>query len=366
MKYLFINVVAGTGSTGRIAAEQCRALMAQGHSCTIAYGRAAANCDDIPTIRIGTSMDFRIHGVMNRIFDNHGFGSKAATKRFLKQVKELDPDVIWLHNVHGYYIHIGLLFDYLRTCGKQIRWTLHDCWTMTGHCSHFDFIGCQRWKTGCHDCPQKGEYPASLVFDNSRKNFEDKRRLFTGIPNLTIVTVSHWLEKRVKESFLGQYPVEVVYNKINTSIFKPTESDFRSRHGLENKKIILGAASVWTKRKGIDDFVALSRMLDDSYKIVLVGITAEQAATLPENILCLPRTNSMEQLAQIYTAADLYVTPSVEETFGMTVGEARCCGTNALVYKGTACEEVVNIYGGIAVERGVENLYQAITELFNV
>lgn len=364
MKYLFINVVAGIGSTGRLAAEKCRELMVEGHECVIAYGRDAANCDDIPTICIGKPLDYKLHGAMNRIFDNHGFGSKAATKRFLQQVEVYNPDVIWLHNVHGYYIHIGLLFDYLRTCGKKIYWTLHDCWAMTGHCSHFDYIGCERWKTGCHDCPQKKEYPASLLFDNSRDNYLQKKNLFTGIPNLTIVTVSHWLEKRVKDSYLGGYPVEVVYNKINTDIFKPTESDFRKKYGLENKKIILGVSGVWTKRKGIDDFISLSRMLDTAYQIVLVGLTPEQSEKMPKNILCLPRTNSMPELAQIYSAADLYVTPSVEETFGMTVAEAACCGTEAIVYKDTACEEVIGIYGGMAVERGAENIYRGICEYF--
>lgn len=363
MKYLFINSVAGFGSTGRIAAEKCRELMAQGHECCIAYGRVAVNCDDIPTIRIGNGFDFRFHGVMNRIFDDHGFWSKGATKRFLEQVKEYDPDVIWLHNVHGYYIHIGLLFEYLKTCGKKIYWTLHDCWTFTGHCSHFDYIGCDRWKTGCHDCPQKREYPASLLLDNSRNNYKEKRRLFTGIPNMTLITPSQWLANLVKQSFLGEYPVEVVYNTVNTEVFKPTPSDFREKHGLEDKKMLLGVASVWTDRKGLGDFAKLAEMLDDRYKIVLVGLTEKQAQKLPESILCLPRTNSMTELAEIYTAADVYVCPSVEETFGMTVAEAIRCGTNAIVYKGTACEEVANMMGGVVADRGAERLFEAVCAL---
>lgn len=366
MKYLFINVVAGVGSTGRIAAEKCRELMAEGHECVIAYGRDAANCDGIPLIRIGTPADYKLHGVMNRIFDNHGFGSKAATKRFLEQVKEYDPDVIWLHNIHGYYIHIGLLFDYLRTCGKKILWTLHDCWTFTGHCAYFDFVGCDKWKNGCHHCPQKGAYPASLIADNSMNNYNNKKHLFTGIPNLTIIVVSNWLADRVRQSFLGEYPVEVVYNKINTDVFKPTPSNFRIKHDLNEKRVILGVASVWEKRKGLDDFVALSKMLDDSYKIVLVGLKEEQMQTVPENILCLPRTNSMQELAEIYTAADLYVCPSVEETFGMTVAEAMSCGTMAVAYKDTACEEVIDLYGGIAVPKCVNSLFEAISEYFKV
>ena len=363
MKYLFINSVAGYGSTGRIAAETCRELMKDGHECVLAFGRNKANCEDVPTVQIGTAWDYRLHGVRGRLLDDHGFGSKAATRRFLDWVREYDPDVIWLHNIHGYYIHIGLLFDYLRGCGKKIFWTLHDCWSFTGHCAYFDFAGCDKWKTGCHHCPQKNTYPQSLLLDNSRRNYERKKLLFTGIPDLTLTVPSHWLESRVKQSFLGEYPVQVVYNKIDRTVFKPTPGDFREKYGLEKKTILLGVASVWEERKGLKDFLALSSMLDDRYRIVLIGLSEEQRKNLPQNILGLPRTNSLEELAQAYTAADLFVNPSVEETFGMTAMEARCCGTEAIVYKDTACEEIVNQFGGIAVDRGAENLLAAIEKL---
>lgn len=360
MKYLFINSVAGFGSTGRIAAEKCRELMREGHRCVLAFGREKANCDDIPTVAIGSSLDFKVHALRNRIFDDHGFGSKSATAQFLSWVRQYDPDVIWLHNVHGYYIHIGLLFDYLRTCGKKIIWTLHDCWAFTGHCAYFDFVGCDKWKTGCESCPQKKGYPASLIFDNSKTNFQKKKALFTGIPNLSLEVPSHWLEDRVKRSFLKDYPVEVRYHTIDREIFKPTPGDFREKYGLEEKKIVLGVASVWDGRKGLEDFIQLSDMLPDDHKIVLVGLSDSQIAALPGKILGLPRTNSMRELAEIYSAADIFVNPSTEETFGMTAMEARCCGTEAIVYKNTACEEIVNRFGGIAVERGAENLYAAI------
>ncbi len=363
MKYLFINSVAGFGSTGRIAAEKCRELRQQGHECTLAFGREKANCDDIPTVRIGTALDFRLHGLRSRVLDDHGFGSKAATRRFLAWVREYDPDVIWLHNVHGYYIHIGELFSYLRTCGKTVYWTLHDCWSFTGHCAYFDFAGCDKWKTGCHHCPQKGSYPKSCLLDSSRGNYEKKKALFTGIPNLTLFVPSQWLKSRVEASFLGEYPVEVVYNTVNTEIFKPTPGNFRREHGLENKKIILGVASVWDERKGLKDFVALAGLLDEGFKIVLIGLTPEQIKALPGSILGLPRTNNVQALAEAYTAADVFVNPSAEETFGMTTLEARCCGTEAIVYQGTACEEIVEKFGGIAVPKGAEHLRQAILTL---
>ena len=360
MKYLFINSVAGFGSTGRIAAEKCRELMAEGHECVLAFGREKANCDDIRTVAIGKPLNCKLHGIRCRLLDDHGFGSGAATRQFLSWVKEYDPDVIWLHNIHGYYIHIGLLFDYLRSCGKQIIWTLHDCWTFTGHCAYFDFAGCNKWKTGCHHCPQKKAYPASMGLDGSRSNYAKKKALFTGIPNLRLTVPSYWLEKRVRQSFLKDYPVEVVYNTINRDIFKPTPGNFCKKYNLEGKIVLLGVASVWDARKGLSDFVELSGMLDDNYKIVLIGLSQEQISALPENILGLPRTNSMEELVAAYSEADIFLNPSVEETFGMTAMEARCCGTEAIVYQDTACEEIVNQFGGIAVPKGAKYLYEAI------
>lgn len=363
MKYLFINTVAGYGSTGRIAADKCRELNAQGHTCVLAYGRMITGCEDIQTVRIGSDFEVNCHALESRVLDNSGFGSRRATVAFLKWVREFDPDVIWLHNVHGYYIHIGELFRYLRTCGKRIIWTLHDCWAFTGHCVYFDYIRCEKWKTGCHGCPQKRTYPESLLLDSSRGNYARKRALFTGIPNLTLTVPSHWLESRVKQSFLKAYPVEVIYNQVDRNVFKPTPGDFRRRYGLENKFVVLGVASVWEERKGLKDFVALSKLLDDRFRIVLIGLNAEQRASLPDTILGLPRTDNVGQLVQAYSEADVFVCPSTEETFGMTVLEAGCCGTTALVYRDTACEEVAAQFGGIAVARGAEHLRDAVLEL---
>ncbi len=363
MKYLFINSVAGFGSTGRIAAEKCRELMAEGHSCVLAFGREKANCDDIQTIQIGKPLDFKIHALRCRLLDDHGFGSKTATKHFLDWVRQYDPDVIWLHNIHGYYLHIGLLFAYLRTCGKKIIWTLHDCWAFTGHCAYFDYAGCRKWKTGCHNCPQKSSYPASKGLDGSRSNYQRKKELFTGIRDMQLIVPSWWLEKRVKESFLKDYPVEVVYNTVNQEIFKPTKGNFREKYDLKEKFVLLGVASVWDERKGLKDFLELSKLLDDRYKIVLIGLTQQQIASLPADILGLPRTNSMEELVQAYTEADIFLNPSVEETFGMTAMEARCCGTEAIVYQDTACEEIVNQFGGIAVPKGAQHLCAAVKQL---
>ena len=278
-------------------------------------------------------------------------------------MKDYDPDVIWLHNIHGYYIHLEELFSYLRVCGKEIRWTLHDCWSFTGHCAYFDAVRCDRWKTGCHDCPQKGSYPASLLLDNSRENYRRKKAAFTGIPNMRLTVPSQWLKERVMKSFLGEYPVEVVYNTVSREVFRPLDSDLRQRYGLEDKKILLGVASVWDARKGLADFVDLAKLLPESYRCVLIGLTPEQRKNLPGNMLGLGRTASVEELVQWYTTADLFINPSKEETFGMTTLEAQYCGTRAIVYEDTACEEIAERFGGIAVPWGAEHLYHAVRKL---
>lgn len=363
MRILLINAVCGTGSTGKICGDLARDYEAQGHTVRIAYGRDGIVPEKYQkyAVRIGSDLGVKLHGVYTRVTDRHGFGSKAATRKFLAWAEEFDPDVLWLHNIHGYYINIELLFTWIKSRpDMQVKWTLHDCWTFTGHCSYFEMANCHKWQTRCHHCPQKKAYPASLLLDGSARNFIRKKRLFTGVKDMTLIVPSHWLETRVKQSFLQEYPVEVVYNTVDRNIFKPTPSDFREKHHLEGKKILLGVASTWEARKGLEDFVALSALLDDSYRIVLVGVTEKQARQLPEDILCIPRTNNQQELAQIYTAADLMVNPSREEAFGMIILEAHCCGTRSLVYEDTACEEVAREYGGIVVPQGARHLYDAI------
>ena len=362
MKYLFVNVTAGAGSTGQLVLKAARELQAAGNTCLLAYGREAKGCGDVKALAIGTRLDHNLHALRHRIFGTGGFGSYAATKAFLTKVREYDPDVIWLHNLHGYYIHLGLLFDYLRRCGKPVIWTLHDCWAFTGNCPYFTYAGCEKWRTGCGGCPQRSLYP-SCALDATRENYRRKKALFTGIPQLTLQVPSQWLGDLVSQSFLKDYPLRVVPNQADPSVFHPTPSSLRQEYGLEDKFLVLGAANVWEPRKGLADFVALSSLLPESCRIVLIGIPESLKRTLPEHILALPRTHDQQELAQWYTAADVYVSPSVEETFGMTVLEAALCGTTPLVYRGTACQEVAQTQGGILADRGPEHLAKAILQL---
>lgn len=332
MKYLFINSVAGSGSTGKIVTYTCRQLQKEGHQCAIAYGRWKANCDDIETYRIGTAFDYRVHGLYTRVLDRHGFGSKIATRNFLKWVEEYNPDVIWLHNIHGYYLNVELLFEYLKKLDKKIYWTLHDCWSFTGHCAHFTYARCDKWKTECSHCKQKNRYPISLFCDNSRQNYERKKKAFCGVNDMTLITPSQWLADLVEESFLKEYPIQIVRNKIDKSIFKPTEGDFRKKYSIEDKKMLLGVASTWDDRKGVRDYLKLAEILPDEYQIVLLGLSKKQMKRLPKHIIGLQKTESAKQLAEAYTTADWFVNLSYEENYPTVNLEAQACGTAVIAY----------------------------------
>lgn len=349
MKILQINSVCGFGSTGRIAVQIQKTVEQNGGEGILAFGRGDAP-EGVNSYKINSDIDVKIHGALSRITDRQGFYSKGATHRLVNFIKEYNPDVIHLHNIHGYYLNAKILFDFLAEYGKPVVWTLHDCWAFTGHCSHFSYEKCDKWKSGCYSCPLKNEYPASLLLDNSKKNYDEKKQLFTAVKNAVIVTPSEWLGGIVKESFLGKYPVKVIYNGIDIDCFKPTESNFKEKYGIEDKKIVLGVASVWTEKKGIKDFYKLNEIIGDDYKIVLVGLNSAQLAELPEGIIGIKRTNSARELAEIYTAADVFVNTSREETMGLTTVEALACGTPAVVCNATAVPEVVTEKSGIVIE----------------
>ncbi|CEK32856.1 glycosyltransferase [Paraclostridium sordellii] len=364
MKVLQINSVCGVGSTGRIATDLYKVLEEQGHECKIAYGRGTAP-EGIDSIKIGSNFDNYMHVFKTRVFDKHGFGSVNATKKFIDKVKKYDPDIIHLHNIHGYYINIEILFDYLEQANKPVVWTLHDCWAFTGHCSHFDYIGCNKWKTGCYDCNQKEEYPSSKVIDNSTLNYEKKKKLFTSIKNMTIVTPSKWLANLVKKSFLNKYKVKVINNGVDLDVFKPTKSNFRENYNLNDKFIILGVASTWSKRKGLDYFIKLEAVLGKEYKIILVGLNDKQIKELPKNIISINKTNNTKELAEIYTTADVFINPTLEDNFPTTNLEAIACGTPIITFDTGGSRETLNDGCGIVIEKGcIKSLKSNIDYLY--
>ena len=371
-KVLLVNTVCGTGSVGRLVAGLYHTLEAQGYECLVAYGRGEAP-SDVRSYRIGTDTDVYVHGAMSRLYDRHGFYSKRATQDFIAMVREYDPDIIHLHNLHGYYIHLAVLFSYLKKCGKKIIWTLHDCWSFTGHCSHFEYIGCNKWLTGCFKCEQLREYPKSFGMDSSMQNYRDKMQLFTGIDNLTIVTPSEWLKERVQQSFLKEYPVVVVPTGIDLTQFYPqreTNSEdnliFRIKNSLSlrNKIILLGVANPWRDRKGLAQFGILAKALSDRYAIILVGLSERQISDLPENIIGLSKTDSIEELAALYSMADIYVNLTLEDTFPTTNIEALACGTPVVTYKAGGSPESINETCGEVVDRNsVQGVVAAIEKI---
>lgn len=365
MKVLQINSVCGIGSTGRIVTDIHNMLIEQGHESNIAYGRDLPNkCED--AIRIGTKFDNYVHVAKTRIFDKHGFGSKRSTLRFIDIVKELDLDIIHLHNIHGYYINIEVLFNFLKETNKPVVWTLHDCWSFTGHCSHFDYIGCEKWKNGCYKCPQKTEYPKRFLIDNSKWNYKKKKEIFTGISDMTIVTPSKWLAELVKKSYFKDYEIKIINNGIDLSIFKPTESCFREKYKLENKYIILGVSSTWNERKGLYEYIRLSKMLDGNEIIVLVGVTENQKNHLPSNIIGITRTNDTKELSEIYSAADVFVNLTLEDNYPTVNLEAIACGTPVISYNTGGCNETINESTGFIVEKkNVNKVLEILRKLKN-
>ena len=366
MKVVQINTTLNTGSTGRIAEEIGQTLIDAGHTSYIAHGRPG-NKSKSQTIKIGSSFDQKLHGLQTRIFDTHAFGSKTATKKLLDEINCINPDIIHLHNLHGYYIHAGVLFDFLKEKKKPVVWTLHDCWSFTGHCCYFDFVKCEKWETHCDKCPLKTRYPESYVFDNSYNNFDKKKEVFNGVNNLTLVTPSNWLKDLLKISFMNNYPVSVIHNGVDLQTFKPLERSLLSvkqKLNIGDEAVILGVASVWDRRKGLKDFIELSSQIKPGDKIILLGLTEEQQKGLPQNIIALQRTESLDEMVQLYNLATVFVNPTWVDNFPTTNIEALACGTPVITYKTGGSVEAVDEHTGWIVEKGnIDGLINAIEEV---
>ena len=361
-----INEECGTGSTGRICTDIAAALESDGNDVKIAFGR---NADIVPAkynkyaVRIGNDIDLKIHGLITRAFDATGFGSIRATGRFIQWIYQFNPDIIHLHNLHGYYINIDLLFSCLKQLNKPVVWTLHDVWPFTGHSAYCDAVGCSKWKNGCENCPQMKVYPKSYV-DRSKRNWERKRNIFCGVTNLTIVTPSKWLAELVEDSFLNEYPVKVINNGIDTGKFHKVNTHLRSDLRLQRKKILLSVATVWNDLKGLSDFERLADLLGENYKIILVGgMTNSQEKELPESILHIRRTQDVNEMVELYNTADIYLNLTYCDTYPTVNLEAASCGTPVITYAVGGSTESAEMFGGISVRRGdVEAVAHAVRE----
>lgn len=399
MKVLLINETCGRGSHGKICCRQAEEYLRQGHICRIAYGR-----EDVPleykdiAIKIGGKLSIYTHVLLTRLFDAHGLGSYFATKSFIRWADTFDPDVVWLHNIHGYYLNYKLLFAWIKTRPQmKVKWTLHDEWALTGHCGCFGMVKCEKWKTHCKQCIQKKEYPKSIFFDACYTNFLRKKKAFTGVAQMQLITPSQWLADLTRESILKEYPVSVVYNTIDNSVFHPAESDFRDKNDLNDKKVLLCVANVWQDCKGLKDILLLQQMLDNHYAIVVVGVTEAQkesfssfkgrnaylngseipkrtnpyreivrkksGVAIPANIqdlytaitglqycskpektariLFVSKTKNVQELASLYSMADVFVNPTREDNYPTVNLEAQACGTFVITYDTGGCKETL-------------------------
>ena len=357
------------GSTGTIMCSVCDCAERQGYETRTftAYARRK-NRSVLPTARdtvIGGYPDLAAHWLLGRLTGRKGCFSILATLRCIRQLRRFQPDVIHLHNLHDSYINLPLLFRYLKRSNASVVWTLHDCWAFTGRCPHFDMLGCDRWQSGCHDCPYpKSSYPA-VWRDRCAWLWKKKKAWFTGLENMTLVTPSRWLAEQAGRSFLREYPVRVIPNGIDLSVFKPTESDCRARLGIpEGKPLVLGVAFDWTERKGLDVFCALAERLGDACQIVLVGTDGATDKLLPQNILSVHRTKSRRELAELYTAADVFVNPTREEALGLVNLEALACGTPVLTFDtGGSPECIDESCGSVVAKNDIDALEREIRRI---
>lgn len=370
-KLLQINpVLRMNTSTGRIMQEIGDLAMEAGWESYVAYskGRDGVRESTSRTVPVGNRFSVAVHGLQTRLFDRHGLASGCATREFIKKIEEIDPDIIHIHNIHGYFLNYQILFDYLSKAGKPVVWTVHDCWLYTGHCYYYTAARCDRWKSGCHHCPQKRLFPSSLLFDRSARNYRDKRQAFCSMPKdlMTIVPVSEWMRGEMSESFLKDYRFRVIHNGIDTGIFTPSDSDaaVREKYGIGERRIILGLASIWCREKGWDDFIELSRLLSDDEVIVMVGVKPEQAGALPQGIIPIARTENVRQLAELYSAAEVFVNPTWQDNYPTVNLESISCGTPVVTYNtGGSVESVTPATGTVVPQGEIKALRQAISRI---
>lgn len=357
-RVLQINVTANWGSHGRIAEEIGQLAMHNGWESYIAYGRHV-NSSKSHLIHIGNKWDECFHGVQSLLFDNHGMASENVTRDLIRKIDVIKPDLIHLHNIHGYYLNYPILFDFLKSYNKPVVWTLHDCWCFTGHCTHFEYDGCFKWKSGCFDCQFKHVYPRSILLERSKRNFELKKKYFTSLDNLTLVPVSKWLGDYLKQSFMREQNIQVIHNGVDINTFKPLELA-RNEDNIE----ILGIASNWKMRKGLPDFVKLRTILPANYHITLIGLSKKEIEVLPKGISGIERTSNVDELVGYYNKADVLVNPTYEDNFPTINLEALACGTPVITYKTGGSPESIDERTGVVIEQGdIVNLVESIIAL---
>lgn len=357
---VLINSAKNYGSTGRITEQIAYKALEYGWLTFIAHGYRYNRGGEINGFPVTGKYGEYAHLIKSYVTDGQGLGSEKETTHLIQWLSIINPDIIHLHNIHGYFINYKILFEFLIAKRIPIVWTLHDCWPFTGHCTYFDRIGCEKWKEQCNHCPQKNTYPKSMM-DRSFRNYLLKKSLFTRVPNMTLVPVSDWLHGLVQKSFLSKYPIRTIHNGIDLGRFRPYETDFRKKSSLEGKFVILGVADGYGQRKGLPDFNTISDQVGENTVVVMVGLSESDRKRVSPKILGMGRTSSQEELIGIYSAADVYINPTYEDNFPTTNIEALACGTPVITYNTGGSPEAIDEGTGIVVEKGdITGLIQAI------
>lgn len=328
MKVLEIDSVP-YGSTCKIVLGIATVAQKRNIEVVTASGYSTHPLKEIPKnhYKIGGRMNKTLHLGASICTGIEGYGSVLATLKLIRFMNQNSFDIIHIHNLHGNYVNIPMLFSYIKKQRISVIWTMHDCWAMTGLCPHFTIARCNKWVVGCHDCSQYRTTFKGYFFDQSKFMWKRKKQWFNGIENLTIVSPSKWLAAVIKSSFLRNYDIRIINNGINLDVFRPIQSDFRAEHNCQDKIILLGVSASWGIKKGLDIFVKLAEILDNHYQIVLVGTNEYIDQELPPNIISIHRTQNQCELARIYSAADLFVNPTREDNFPTVNLEALACGT---------------------------------------
>lgn len=359
-KLLIISVTCNQGSTGKIAEQVGIMMKEEGWDVYYAHGNRRVNPSQLKTISFSSIKTEYMHALKALLFNVDGLGSTRVTQKLIEQIRQIQPDVIHIHNIHGYYLNYKLLFEYLNSTDIPVVSTLHDCWNFTGHCTHFVYVNCEKWKSGCYDCPLIGFSNMALI-DRTKYNYELKKRLFSKNKNIYIVPVSNWLGGIVKQSFLKDKNIKVIHNGIDLNIFKPYPKD------TSNKFKILGISNIWNKNKGLNDIYKLRELLPlNDFEMVLVGLSKKQIKQLPNGIIGIERTSNQQELARIYSDANVLINPTYADTFPTVNLESMACGTPVITYRTGGSPESLTESTGIVVEQGdIKGLYEAIIRIKN-
>ncbi|OBS13145.1 hypothetical protein ATE49_13855 [Elizabethkingia miricola] len=367
MKVLMINTVCGYGSTGSICTDIANALENEGNECFIAYGQGTTSYRN--SYKIGTVLENHLHNLGSRIFGKQGYFTKTGTKKLINFIKVYKPDVIHLHNLHGNYLNLDILFEYLKDFSGKVFWTFHDCWPFTGKCAHYTSVGCYKWQSHCQKCPQIKEYPPSIFFDKSFEMFEDKYKRFLSVPDLKIITVSDWLKHQVEKSFFKKNKIRRIYNWVDHNTFSPKYgSDIVENYQIQSGKFtVLCVSASWSiDNSKLQDLLSLANSLQgEDIQIIMIGVVIGNV-NIPDNVISINYIGDKDSLAQLYSFSDVYLHLSSEDTFGKVIAEALSCGTPAIVYNSTACPEIIDSKTGIVVEdRNIESIKKSILKIKN-